>query len=429
MKKTAPKPPGKIKSALLNFLGVPLNLTDGRFWQDWYGLSGSGQSVSADSAMQLSTVWACVRLLSETIATLPLKLYRLEPSGTRTPAISHQLYPILCRRPNAEMTPSRFFQVIVASLCLRGNAFIEKKRIGNRIVALVPLLPQNMTVKRLENGQLEYRYIDDVGHLTSSLTPRVIPAKNMMHIKGFGLDGMCGIQPLKAGREVFGSALSLETTAAKYFKNGMLASGFLTAERFLSDEQRQKLQQSLERFMGAENTGKTMLLENGIKYQGVTLDPQASQMLQSRERSVEEICRWFGVPPFMVGHMTKQSSWASSVEGMNLIFLSNGLRPLLVNIEQEINRCLLDDDEDYFAEFSVEGLLRADSKGRASYYTTALQNGWMSRNEVRKLENMPPVEGGDTYTVQLNLTPLNKLGQANRQKTPKHQTPKEKIKE
>lgn len=134
-------------------------------------------------------------------------------------------------------------------------------------------------------------------------------------------------------------------------------------------------------------------------------------MLESRSFSIEEICRWFRVPPFMVGHTTKQSSWASSLEGMNLQFLTHTLRPLLVNIEQEISRCLLGGEEDIFAEFSVEGLLRADSAGRAAYYTSALQNGWMSRNDVRRLENMPPIEGGDIYTVQLNLTPLEDLKQ------------------
>lgn len=156
-----------------------------------------------------------------------------------------------------------------------------------------------------------------------------------------------------------------------------------------------------------------MVLEGGMKYNNVTMNPEAAQMLESRTFSIEEICRWFRVPPFMVGHMDKQSSWASSVEGMNMQFLTNTLRPLLVNIEQEISRCLLNDDDDYYAEFSVEGLFRADSAGRSAYYTTSLQNGWMSRNDVRRLENLPPIDGGDIYTVQLNLTPIDQLGKDN----------------
>ncbi|WP_147198536.1 phage portal protein [Pantoea sp. CCBC3-3-1] len=396
------KQPGKVKSALLNWLGVPIGLTTGTFWQEWMGLSSSGKVVSTDKAMHLSAVWACVRLLSESVSTLPLKIYERQPDGSRKPATSHPAYQVLCRRPNIEMTPSRFMLMVVASICLRGNAFVEKKMIGNRMVSLVPLLPQNMVVKRLDNGNLEYTY-------TEVQTQRVIPVKNLMHIRGFGLDGVCGMMPMMAGRDVIGSAMAVEESAAKIFENGLQSSGFLSAEQALDKDQRERLRGYMQAFTGSKNAGKIMVLEGGLKYQNVTMNPEAAQMLESRAFSIEEICRWFRVPPFMVGHADKQSSWASSVEGMNLQFLTNTLRPLLVNIEQEISRCLLDGDEDLFAEFSVEGLLRADSAGRAAYYTTALQNGWMSRNDVRRLENMPPIEGGELYTVQLNLTPLEDL--------------------
>lgn len=396
------KQPGKVKSALLNWLGVPIGLTTGTFWQEWMGMSSSGKVVSTDKAMHLSAVWACVRLLSESVSTLPLKIYERQPDGSRKPATSHPAYQVLCRRPNMEMTPSRFMLMVVASICLRGNAFVEKKMIGNRMVSLVPLLPQNMVVKRLDNGNLEYTY-------TEVQTQRVIPVKNLMHIRGFGLDGICGMMPMMAGRDVIGSAMAVEESAAKIFENGLQSSGFLSAEQALDKDQRERLRGYMQAFTGSKNAGKIMVLEGGLKYQNVTMNPEAAQMLESRAFSIEEICRWFRVPPFMVGHADKQSSWASSVEGMNLQFLTNTLRPLLVNIEQEISRCLLDGDEDLFAEFSVEGLLRADSAGRAAYYTTALQNGWMSRNDVRRLENMPPIEGGELYTVQLNLTPLEDL--------------------
>ena len=396
------KQPGKVKSALLNWLGVPIGLTTGTFWQEWMGLSSSGKVVSADKAMHLSAVWACVRLLSESVSTLPLKIYERQPDGSRKPATTHPAYQVLCRRPNMEMTPSRFMLMVVASICLRGNAFVEKKMIGNRMVSLVPLLPQNMVVKRLDNGNLEYTY-------TEAQAQRVIPVKNLMHIRGFGLDGVCGMMPMMAGRDVIGSAMAVEESAAKIFENGLQSSGFLSADQALDKEQRERLRGYMQAFTGSKNAGKIMVLEGGLKYQNVTMNPEAAQMLESRAFSIEEICRWFRVPPFMVGHADKQSSWASSVEGMNLQFLTNTLRPLLVNIEQEISRCLLDGDEDLFAEFSVEGLLRADSAGRAAYYTTALQNGWMSRNDVRRLENMPPIEGGELYTVQLNLTPLEDL--------------------
>lgn len=400
------KQPGRVKSALLNWLGVPISLTTGTFWEEWFGTSSSGKVVTADKAIQLSAVWACVRLLSESISTLPLKIYARQPDGSRKAATDHPAYSILCRRPNSEMTPSRFMLMVVASICLRGNAFIEKKFIANRLVSLVPLLPQNMVVKRLTTGTLEYKY-------TENGKERVIPVKSIMHIRGFGLDGVCGMMPMKTGRDVIGSAMAVEESAAKIFEQGLQSSGFLSSENALNDDQRERLRAYMAAFTGSKNAGKIMVLEGGLKYQGVTMNPEDAQMLESRAFSIEEICRWFRVPPFMVGHTTKQSSWASSLEGMNLQFLTHTLRPLLVNIEQEIGRCLLDSDDEVFAEFSVEGLLRADSAGRAAYYTSALQNGWMSRNDVRRLENMPPIEGGDIYTVQLNLTQLKNLESSN----------------
>lgn len=400
--------PGRFKSALLNWLGVPIGLTTTGFWQELYGTSSSGKSVTVDGAMQLSTVWACVRLLSETVSTLPLKVYRRMPDGSREEAVNHPLYRVLCISPNAEMTPGRFMLTVVASLVMRGNAFVEKKFIGSRIVALVPLLPQLMTVKRLKNGKLEYTYTEDGNK-------RTLNESQVMHIRGFGMDGVAGMMPVNAGRDVLGAAMAADEAAAKFFENGMQASGFLSQdEGSLTKDQREQLRTSLAAFAGSKNAGKLMVLEGGLKYQGITLNPEAAQMLQTRAFQIEEICRWFRVPPMMVGHMDKASSWASSVEGMNLQFLTNTLRPLLDNIEQEIIRCLIGEREadTYYAEFSVEGLLRADLAARREWYASALQNGWMNRNKVAALENMPPIPGGDVYTVQSNLVPLDQLGSA-----------------
>lgn len=171
------KQPCRVKSALLNWLGVPISLTTGTFWEEWFGTSSSGKVVTADKAIQLSAVWACVRLLSESISTLPLKIYVRQPDGSRKAATDHPAYSILCRRPNSEMTPSRFMLMVVASICLRGNAFIEKKFIANRPVSLVPLLPQNMVVKRLTTGALEYKY-------TENGNERVIPVKTSCTFAG-----------------------------------------------------------------------------------------------------------------------------------------------------------------------------------------------------------------------------------------------------
>ena len=164
--------------------------------------------------------------------------------------------------------------------------------------------------------------------------------------------------------------------------------------------------------MGSSSSAKAMVLEQGMTYQGITMNPEAAQMLQTRAFEVEEICRWFRVLPIMIGHFDKQSSWASSAEAQDVQILKYTFRPLLVNIEQEISRCLLNPAESdrYYPQFNVEGLLRADSVTRSNYYNSSLNNGWMSRNEVRAKENLPPIEGGDTYTVQSALMPLEKVG-------------------
>lgn len=270
-------------------------------------------------------------------------------------------------------------------------------------------------VKRLDNGRLQYLYNEARGQ-------REIPEKHLVHIRGFGLDGICGMLPITTGRDIFGASMSAEEAAAKVFANDLQASGFLTVEGgaaqgagTLTKEQRELLRKSLEEFSSSKNAGKTMVLEAGLKYQGITMNPEAAQMLETRAFNVEEICRWFRVPPFMVGHMTKQSNWAASVEAQNLHILTNSLRPLLVNIEQEINRCLIDenDAEGIFVEFAVEGLLRADSAGRASFYISGLTHGWINRNEVRRFENLLPIPGGEIFTVQAAMVSLEQLDKQN----------------
>jgi HK97 family phage portal protein len=303
------------------------------------------------------------------------------------------------------MTPGRFMLLIVASIIIRGNAIVEKQRILGRVVALNPLLPQEVTVRR-ENGRLVYDVLDGKGG------KRTLQADDVMHIRGFGIDGMCGLQPVMQAREIIGAATAANEASAKIFAQGMQVSGVLTSDAKLNPAQREQIRTNLMTFSNSSSSGKLIVLEAGMKYQGISMDPESAQMLQTRAFNVEEICRFLGVPPFMVGHMDKASSWASSVEAQNLHFLTSCLRPILDNIEQEIIRCLIPRAEwgTIYAEFSVEGLLRADSAGRAAYYNTALQNGYMSRDEVRARENLPPIKGGDVYTVQTNLTPIHMLG-------------------
>ena len=397
--------PKRLAKAALSFLGL-----DGQISLEpslsFANKTASGKSVTVNSALQLSAVWACVRFVSETASTLPLKLYEEKADGSRELAKNHPLYNVLCKTPNYEMTQSRFMQFVVASILLWGNAYVEKKYIGKRIISLEPLLPQHVTVSRNKaTGQLEYRYTKDG-------VERKIDEKDIMHIRGFGIDGVMGVFTISKGRETFGTAMAAEQSAGKFFENGLQTSGFLSTADKLNDVQRSRLMGHISRFMGSRNAGRVMVLEHGMTYQGITMNPEAAQMLQTRAFEVEEICRWFRVLPIMIGHFDKQSSWASSAEAQDVQILKYTFRPLLVNIEQEISRCLIGrmESDVIYPQFNVEGLLRADSVTRSNYYNSSLNNGWMSRNEVRAKENLPPIEGGDTYTVQSALMPLDKVG-------------------
>lgn len=402
------KKPSRFARAALRFLGLDGYLNSDTELLRMMASTASGKHVTVDSALQLSAVFSCVSLIAETVSTLPLKVYRRKDDGSRELAKEHQLYTLLCRSPNYEQTPARYLLMVAASICLWGNSFTEiiRSPITKRIISLNPLLPQNMTVKRdKDTKMLKYIY-------TENGVKREIDEKSMMHIRGFGIDGVMGIFKIFKARETIGVAQSAEESAGKFFENGLQGSGLLSTNDKLNPEQRERLRDSMTRFMGSKNAGKMMVLENGITYHGITMNPEAAQMLETRSFEIEEICRWFRVPPFMVGHLEKQSSWASSVEGMNMQFLTNTLRPMLVNIEQEIARCLINpaDFDTYYVEFSVEGLLRADSKGRAEYYASALDHGWYNRNEVRRKENESPIPGGEIYTIQSALIPLDQVG-------------------
>lgn len=378
---------------------------DGALFDDVIQNNQSEADFTTAETLQLSTVWACVKLISQTISTLPLKLYEKDDNGNKRLAKDHELYFLLCHSPNRDMTPARFWLFVSASLCLRGNAFVEIVRRKNKIVALMPLAPEKMMVKK-DGGALSYIFQD-------GQEKREIKRCDMLHFRGFGLDGLVGLHPVNTGREIFGAAHSIDKTSAKLYANGLSASGFLTAEGFLTPDQRAKYHQNLRQFSGSRNAGKLMILEGGFKYQNISIDPQTAQLLQTRNFSIEEICRFFGVPPFFVGHMDKSSSWASSIEGQKELFLTSCLRPILCNLEEEMIKSLLQPAEygRIFPEFNIEGLLRADSAGRAAFYHNALQNGWLSRNEVRRLENLPPIEGGDVYTIQLNLSNIQDFNQ------------------
>ena len=405
MSETKNKQPGRVKSALLRWLGVPISLVDGSFWAEWSGAKNyAGKTVSVNSALQLSAAWACVRLISETLSTLPLNLY--DDSGdAKIMARDHQLYRLLHAQPNADMTAAVFWQAYVASLLLWGNAYVEIHRSGGAITSLEFLLPQFVTRKRTGSGAVEWSYSDPIVKVT-----RRIAESQMWHTPAFTTDGITGLSPIALGANVIGSAMAADEASAHTFKNGMKAAGLVTMDAVLKPEQREDVRQHVRKVSA---DGGVMVLEKGSGFQQLTMNPQDAELLSTRGFNVEEICRWFRVPPFMVGHSENSTNWGTGIEQQMIGFVTFVLRPWCVRIEQSIRKSLMTPAEKqrYQAEFVMEGLLRGDSAARGQFYSTMVQNGIYTRNNVRRLENLEPVEGGDELTVQSNMIPIGMLGQ------------------
>lgn len=365
--------------------------------------SASGQLVTVDSTMQLSTAWACVRLIAETIATLPLNLYQKTPRG-RVPAVGHRLFSVLHSRPNSKTTAAQHWEATVASMLLRDGAYSEVLRYDGQVVGLKFLVRDRLT--KDARAQV-YRYLDP-----DTNRYREIAVRDVFKIPGFTLDGENGLSAIQYGANVFGSSLAAEEAAGAKFKNGLATTVALEYPQLLKADQRNEARASLQQLSGAANAGKGIVLESGVKAHVVGISPVDAQLLESRQFGVEEICRWFRVPPVMVGH-ANVTAWGTGIEQITLGFLTFTLTTWLTRIEQAINSQLLAPEEEgrYYAEFVVEGLLRGDSKARAEFYQSMLQNGVYNRDEVRAKENLPPIpQGGQVHTVQSNLISLADIG-------------------
>lgn len=370
---------------------------------DWAGASSSGLIVSDASLLGLSTAWRCISLLSGTIASLPITLYRENSKGIPEKYTQHSLYNVLKIDPNADQTAFDFWHFLSSSLEMRGNAYARITRNSiNQIVALTPINPACISVEREADGALKYRWSENGKYYDGS-------DDVIFHIRGFGGDPLGGLSPLTIGRNVFGVALAADATAGDMFKNGLKPTGVLNFNTWLTSEQREIAKRELADKIGVGNGGKPLILEGGTSWQNITLSPEDAQMLQSRAFSVEEICRMFGVPPHMVGHTEKTTSWGSGLEQQTLAFLQFTLRERLKRIEQAINKQLLTREErqnGVYVSFNLESLLRADSQGRAKFYQVMTLIGAMTINEVRRLENLPPVDGGDTPRIQMQNVPI-----------------------
>lgn len=395
------------------YLARNIGLTDTRLVQSMPGgrTSNSGETVTIDSALGLSATWACVNLLAGTIASLPVMIYRTDRNGVRTVAKDHPLYWILHDSPNYDQTAVDFWEFMAASIELHGNAFAEiEKRANGDVYSLVPLRPDVVTTRRLANGDIEYRWTDETGALNVATQERVL------HIRGFGGGPLGGASTLSVCRNTFGAAQATDKAASTMFANGAMPSGVLSTDKTLTGPQRTEAERLLtEKFAGAINAGRPMLLDNGVTWQQLTISPEDAQMLESRKFSGEEICRLFGVPPAMVGYGDKSSNWGTGKEQDVLGFQKFNLRRRLKRIEQALMKQLLssrDRIDGITIEFNLEGLLRGDSEARAAFYKSGLNDGWLTINEVRAIENMAPVDGGDVARVQMQNVPLALVDQA-----------------
>lgn len=361
-----------------------------------------------DRALTISTFWACVRLLSGTVASLPCNVFE-RPKGSGRPEIAfdYALQTILHDQANAETTAFSLIQAVVASLAVHGEAYGEKRFVGNRLVA-VDFLPRNRVTRVFENDEWRYYFANRDG------TRREIPRAKLWRILGFSLDGVCGLSVVQYGARNLNSAMSAEIAASSTFEKGLMPTTYFKYPKILQKNQREDARKAIKIISGALNAGEPAILEADMETGTIGIDPVDAQLLESRAWSVEEICRWFGMDPSMIGHSQKQTSWGTGLEQRNLAFLTYCIQTIIKSIEASIRMDLIPapDRQRYFAKFSLEGLLRADSAGRAALYASAAQNGWMSRAEIRELEDLPFVAGSDVLTAQSNLLPLTKLGQA-----------------
>jgi HK97 family phage portal protein len=403
------KRPGPIRTALLEWLGRPFGLTDTAAWAELVGMSGApeGIKVNAQTMMTLSAVWACTRLISETISTLPLSMYERTSTG-KAVATQHPLHFVIHDQPNADSTAAVFWEAMIAAMLNRGCGRAEKLMLGDRLVGLRFLAPSRLFVGRDSRGLKEYRYTEKDGR------QRVIPRDRVWTVPGFTLNGEDGVSVVAYGARVFGAALAADTAASSTFSKGLMPTTYFKYPKVLGKEQREDTRAAIKVISGAVNAGDPAVLEADMDVGTIGINPADAQMLESRGFSVEEICRWFRVPPFMVGHSEKSTSWGTGIEQQMIGFLTFTLGPWLRRIEQAIKKDLLTpaDRARFYAKFNVEGLLRADSAARAAFYVAMRNNGILTADEIRELEERAPMGGNAAVlTVQGAMVPLDSIGQ------------------
>jgi HK97 family phage portal protein len=381
----------------------------------FFGQSAAGKSVTESTAMQMAAVYACVRVLSESIAALPLHVYKRGENGDQEKAEEHPLFFLLHDEPNPEMSSYTLRETLMAHLLLYGNAFAQILRNGRgEVVALYPLMPNRMSVERDEKtGRLFYRYTRyDAEPPTMEQNTVILDAADVLHIPGLSFDGLVGMSPIAACRNAVGAGLAADEYSSKYYANGAAPMGILETPTLIKNPE--FLRQSWnEAFGGSRNAGKVAVLEQGTTFKPISLSPQDSQLLETRKFSVEEICRIFRVPPHMVQNLERATF--NNTEQMSLDFVMYSLTPWIIRWEQGLSRSLLSREEkkQYSIRFNVDGLLRGDYKSRMEGYAVGINNGFICPNDVRRLEGfdlIPAEKGGENFLIQGAMVKLEDAG-------------------
>ena len=400
-------------SGLFHSRDKPTNSTNGNAYRFLFGGSNSGKAVNERSAMQMTAVYACVRILSESIAGLPVHIYKYTNSGSKEKAINHPLYRLIHDEPNPEMTSFVFRETLMTHLLLYGNAYAQIIRNGKgEVVALYPLMANRMSVDRDDKGHLYYQYqMQDSDAPTMKNGTVILKPSDVLHVPGLGFDGLVGYSPIAMAKNAIGLAIATEEYGAKFFANGATPGGILEYPGTVKNPE--AVRESWTKGFSGNNSHKVAVLEEGMKYTPISISPNEAQFLETRKFQIDEIARIFRVPPHMVGDLEKSSF--SNIEQQSLEFVKYTLEPWIVRWEQSINRALLSESEKaaYFVKFNVDGLLCGDYQSRMNGYATARQNGWMSANDIRELENLdliPPELGGDLYLINGNMTKLEDAG-------------------
>ena len=382
----------------------------------WYGPvdggTASGAYVTADSALRETAVYACVGLLAETVASLPLVVYRRGANGTREVDRAHPLFPVLHGSPNGDHTAFEFWEMLMVHLLLRGNAYAEIIA-GRRgaIDRLVPLHPDYVKVERLPNGRRAYEVRDPKG----KTAPRRLVQDEVLHVRNRSTDGLVGLSPITLAREQVGLSMVLQRHAAKFFANNAQPRGAIKTPGALDDEAIARMRKSWnDVYGGVENSSKVAILEQGLEYQAISLSNEDSQFLESRKFQVAEIARLFRVPPHMIGDTERSTSWGTGIEQQTIGFINYALRPWLERIEQAVHRDLFIGPWrlTHFAEANLDGLLRGDFPTRMDGFMKMMQSGIGIPNELRAKENLPPYPGGDRPWRPSNMVAVGPDGRA-----------------